>query len=133
MTSTNPVHTAGNAVPPLGGELEGLFEDLAAVHDVGVDQILSGLRHIALNRHTVDRTQTLIAVLAGGADSLNIVALIGQIIARLADADTNPALHTLPLDQQKQARREGQNTAHWHTDPDLAQTASETSAAITGN
>lgn len=127
------LHTEGNAVPELDDELEGLFDDLAAVRDVGVDQILAGLRHIALARHSVDRTQTLIAVLAGGADGLNAVALIGQIIARLADADSNPALRTLPLEQQKTARREGQNTAYWHTDPDLAQTASETSAAITGN
>ncbi len=128
--TTNPVHTDANAVPPLDGELEGLLEDLAAVHDPGVDQILAGLRLIALARHSIDRTQTLIAVLAGGTDGLNVVNVIGQVIARLADADTNPSLRTLPLDVQKAARREGANAAYWLADPDLHQTASETSAAI---
>lgn len=132
MNHPGGVHTPGNQIPALSPELEDLFEDLAAVHDAGIDQILSGLRLIALSRHTVDRTQTMVAVLAGGADGLNLVAAIGQIIARLADADTNPALRTLPLERQKAARREGQNAAYWLADPDLHQTASETSAAIDG-
>ncbi|MER6249355.1 hypothetical protein [Streptomyces griseorubiginosus] len=131
MTSTNPVHTAGNAVPPLDSELEGLLDDLAGVHP-GIDLIRDGLRLVALDRHTVDMTQTLVAVLAGGSDGLNLINTIGQVIARLADADTNPALRTLPLDVQKTARREGQNAAYWLADPELHQTASETSAAIDG-
>ncbi|MEU5043180.1 hypothetical protein [Streptomyces griseorubiginosus] len=131
MTSTNPVHTDGNAVPPLDNELAGLLDDLAGVHP-GIDLIRDGLRLIALDRHTVDMTQTLVAVLAGGSDGLNLINTIGQLIARLADADTNPALRTLPLERQKQARREGQNAAYWLADPDLHQTASETAAAIDG-
>ncbi|MFD5848378.1 hypothetical protein [Streptomyces chartreusis] len=131
MSSPFP-STEGNAVPALGPDLEDLFEDLSAVHCPGIDQIFAGLRYIALTRHNVDRTQTLIATLAGGADGLNVVSVIGQIIARLADADTNPALRQLPLEQQKHARREGDNAAYWLTDPDLHQTASETCAAITG-
>lgn len=132
MNTPHQVHTAGNAVPPLDDELAGLLDDLACVQDVGIDQILSGLRHIALARHTVDHSQTLIAVLAGGSSSLNLLTAIGQVIARLADPDSNPALRTLPLEQQKTARREGQNTAYALADPDLHQTASETCAAIDG-
>ena len=132
MTSPEGVHTADNAMPPLDDELAGLFEDLAAVQDPGVDQILAGLRLIALTPHSIDRTQTLVAVLAGGADGLNVVNVIGRVIARLADADTNPALRSLPLERQKTARREGQNAAFWLSDPDLHQTASETCAAIDG-
>lgn len=132
MTATHGVHTADNQMPPLGDDLEGLFEDLAAVHDAGVDQILAGLRLIALSRHSIDRTQTLVAVLAGGSDGLNLINLGGQTIARLADADSNPALRTLPLERQKDARREGQNAAYWLADPDLHQTAADTSAAIDG-
>ena len=131
MAGPHEVHTAGNAVPPLDDELAGLLDDLAGVHP-GIDLIRDGLRLIALDRHTVDMTQTLVAVLAGGSGGLNLVNTIGQLIARLADADTNPALRHLPLEQQKQARREGQNTAYWLADPDLHQTASETSAAIDG-
>lgn len=132
MNHPGGVHTPGNQIPALSPELEDLFEDLAAVHDAGIDQILSGLRLIALSRHTVDRTQTMVAVLAGGADGLNLVAAIGQIIARLADADTNPALRQLPLDQQKNAQRAGELAYLALSDPDLHQTASETCAAIDG-
>ncbi|MGW2520469.1 hypothetical protein ACWC09_26340 [Streptomyces sp. NPDC001617] len=132
MNQHHGVHTADNAIPPLDTDLEGLFEDLAAVQDPGVDQILAGLRHIALSRHSIDRTQTLVAVLAGGSDGLNLVNVIGRVIARLADADTNPALRSLDLERQKTARREGANAAYWLADPDLHQTASDTSAAIDG-
>lgn len=129
---TAHVHTADNAVPPLDDELAWLLEDLAAVQDDAIDQILSGLRLLALKRHTADRTQTLIATLAGGADGTNVVTAIGRVIARLADADTNPALRTLPLDQQKTATRAGQLACLALADPDLHQTASETCAAIDG-
>lgn len=132
MAHPGGVHTADNAIPPLDDELEGLFEDLGAVHDAGVDQILAGLRHIALTRHTVDRTQTLISVLAGGYGGLNLVTAIGQVIARLSDADTNPALRELPIDQQKNAQRAGELAHHALADPDLHQTAAETCGAITG-
>lgn len=132
MNHPGGVHTADNAVPPLDDELEGLLEDLAAVHDPGVDLILAGLRYLALNRYSADQSQTRIAWLAGGSDGTNLLTAIGRTIARLADADTNPCLRTLPLDTQKNARQHGQNTAYWLADPDLHQTASETCAAITG-
>ena len=126
------VHTAGNAIPPLDDDLEVLFEDLASVHDAGVEQILSGLRHIALTRHTPDRTQTLTAVLAGGSDGLHIVALIGQIIARLSNPDTNPSLRTLPFDLQKEAQLRGETTAFVLASDQLAAFASDTAASIDG-
>lgn len=126
------VHTADNAIPPLDDELAGLLEDLAAVHDDAIDQILAGIRLLALKPHTVDRTQTLIATLAGASDGTNVIAAIGLLIARLADPATNPALRGLPLDQQKRSQLAGEHTAYALTDPDLAQTASETAAAIDG-
>ena len=132
MTSPEGVHTADNAMPPLDDELAGLLEDLAAVQDPGVDQILAGLRLIALTPHSIDRTQTLVAVLAGGTDGLNVVALTGQIIARLASPDTNPALRTLPEERQKLAQLNGETTAFVLAHPDLAQFAADTSAAIDG-
>ncbi|AKZ60720.1 hypothetical protein SAM23877_p011 (plasmid) [Streptomyces ambofaciens ATCC 23877] len=126
------VHTADNAVPPLDDDLAGLLEDLAAVQDPAIDQILSGLRLLALTRHTVDRTQTLIATLAGASDGTNVVSAIGLLIARLSDPDTNPALRTLPLDQQKNAALAGERACFALTDPELHQAASDTSAAIDG-
>ncbi|MEV5915732.1 hypothetical protein AB0M00_43480 [Streptomyces chartreusis] len=124
--------TDGNQVPPLGPDLEDLLEDLTAVHCPGVDQIVAGLRYIALTRHTVDRTQTLISVLAGGSDGLNLVTAIGEIVARLADADTNPALRTLPINRQKDAQRAGELAHLALTDPELHQTAADTCGAIDG-
>lgn len=132
MTSTNWVHTADNEMPPLDPDMEGVFEDLADVQDPGIDQILAGLRHIALTPHSIDRTQTLIAVLAGGSSGLNLVALIGQLVARLATADTNPALRTLPDHQQKIAQLNGEATAFALSHDQLTQFASDTSAAIDG-
>ncbi|MEU5322982.1 hypothetical protein AB0G67_40460 [Streptomyces sp. NPDC021056] len=132
MNSTDWVHTADNAIPPLDGELAGLLEDLADVQDPGINQILSGLRYLALTRYTADQSQTRIAALAGGSDGTNVITAIGRLLARLADANSNPALRTIPLEQQKNARLAGQLACMALSDPDLAQTASETSAAITG-
>ncbi|MCL8016868.1 hypothetical protein [Streptomyces sp. AS02] len=131
MTSTNGVHTADNAIPPLGDDLEDLLEDLAAVRDPGVDQILAGLRYLALTRHTTDRTQTLIAALAGGSDGTNVVAAIGQVIARLTNPDSNPVLRDLAPDQQKRVQLHGETTGFVLAHHDLAQFASDTCAAIT--
>lgn len=132
MAGPQHVHTDGNAIPALDDEMAGLFDDLASVQDAGIDQILAGLRLIALARHTADHTQTLIATLAGGSDATNVTALIGQVIARLANADQNPALRHLPLEQQKTARHHGELAHYALADPDLHQTAAETAAAIDG-
>jgi len=132
MTSTNGVHTADHAIPPLDAELEGLFEDLAAIQDPGIDQILSGLRLILLSQHSVDRTQTLIAGLAGAGDGTHAVAVIGAVIARLATASTNPSLLALEPGQQKLAQLHGETTAYALARPSLAQFASDTCAAIDG-
>ncbi|MFJ9988535.1 hypothetical protein ACIQUD_31760 [Streptomyces globisporus] len=125
-----PVHTAGNAVPPLDTDLAGALEDLAGVHE-GIDLIRDGIRLLALDRHTSDTTQTLLATLAGSAGA-DVVTAIAHLVARLANADHNPALRTLPLDVQKTAQRHGEQAAFHLNDPDLHQPASEASAAITG-
>lgn len=125
-----PVHTAGNAVPPLDADLAGALDDLANIH-AGIDLIRDGIRHLALDRHTADTTQTLLAALAGSAGA-DVITAIGHLVARLADADHNPALRTLPFTAQKAARRHGEQAAYHLTDPDLATHASEASAAITG-
>lgn len=121
--------TEGNAVPPLDDELAGLLEDLEGIHP-GIDQIRAGLRLLALDRLSLDRTQTVIAGLAGATDATNVVAAIGHLIGRLSNSDTNPNLRRLPLDQQKQIQQAGELAQHALTDPDLHQPASETCAAI---
>ncbi|WP_031029955.1 MULTISPECIES: hypothetical protein [unclassified Streptomyces] len=125
-----PVHTAGNAVPPLDPDLAGALDDLAGIH-AGIDLIRDGIRLLALDRHTPDTTQTLLATLAGSAGA-DVITAIGHLVARLANADHNPALRNLPLDTQKQAQRHGEQAAFHLNDPDLHQPASEASADITG-
>jgi hypothetical protein len=118
-------------VPPLDDELAGLLDDLAGIHP-GIDMICDAIRLIALDRHTADESQSLIAAYAGGADGTNVVTAIAMGIARLSDADTNPSLRALPADQQKNAARAGQLACLALSDPDLHQTASETCAVIDG-
>ncbi|MER8003048.1 hypothetical protein [Streptomyces sp. NPDC095613] len=105
-----PVHTPGNAVPPLDDDLDGVLDDTSHIH-AGLDQIRDGIRHLALDRLTADHTQTILSALAGsdGADILTGLALLVQ---RLTDADTNPALRGLPLALQKTIRHLGEQHSH---------------------
>lgn len=104
------VHTADNAVPPLGDDLAVLVEDLYGFHP-GIDQILDGVRLLALDRLTVRKTQTIVTMLAGSTDQpgqqIDVAALIAQLVARLLDADQNPCLRTLPTGVQDDARTTG--------------------------
>ncbi|MFF2864531.1 hypothetical protein ACFVSX_32205 [Streptomyces rubiginosohelvolus] len=125
-----PVHTAGNAVPPLDTDLAGALDDLAGIHP-GIDLICDGFRHLALDRHTPDTTQTLLATLAGSAGA-DVITVVAHLVARLANADLNPALRSLPLDTQKEAQRHGEQAAFHLNDPALHQPASEASASVTG-
>lgn len=130
--NATPLHTAANAVPAVDGtELGGVLDDLAGIH-AGIDLIRDGIRHLALERHSADRTQTLTAVLAGSPDGTDILTALGLLVARLTDADTNPALRNLPFEQQKEARRQGEALAYDLADPELHQHASEAAAAIDG-
>ena len=131
MARPNSVHTAGNAVPPLDGtELGGVLEDLEGFHP-GIDLIRDGIRLIATDRLTTDQTQTLCATLAG-ANGVDALTAIGLLVARLSNADTNPALRTLPFEQQKAAALHGERLVFDLADDHLHQHASEAAAAITG-
>jgi hypothetical protein len=124
------MHTAANAVPPLDGtELGGLLDDLAGIHP-GIDLIRDGIRLLALDRHTTDRTQLLAVTVAGGTDGTDVLTAIGLLVARLTNPDTNPALRSLPLDAQKHTQRHGELLIHHLGDPDLHQHASNASGAI---
>lgn len=124
------VHTEGNAVPALDTELAGLLEDLTDVQDEGIDLIVAGIRHIALKRLTVDQTQTLAVTLAGSPDGTDVLTAIGLLTARLLNADTNPALRTLPLTAQKNTQLHGELLVHHLADHDLHQHASNASGSI---
>lgn len=111
-------------------ELEALLDDLTRIHP-GITLILAGARCLTRDQLTPDQTQTLCAALAGspGAD---VLTLLGLLVQYLTSPDTNPALRALPENQQKEARRFGEQAAYQLSDPYLHQPASEASAAISG-
>ncbi|MFE1451982.1 hypothetical protein [Streptomyces olivaceoviridis] len=130
MNGPNHVHTEHNAVPNVDGtDLGDLMEDLRGIHP-GIDLILDGYRLIAHDRHDLAMTQVLIAALAGSPDALDLTALPGLAVERLTNADTNPAIRNLPLDQQKEAARQGWLTRFALDDPSLRNTASAACAAL---
>lgn len=105
-TPTGWVHTADNAVPPLGDDLAGLLDDLDGIHP-GIDLIRQGFRLILTERLTRDQTQTLIATIGGSADDTDILGLAGAAIARLTDPDANPCLRDLDYATAADVRRIG--------------------------
>jgi hypothetical protein len=136
MARPMTVDTVGNAVPPLDPELAGLLDDLADIHP-GIDLILDGVRLIALDRldaddrrRPTDMTQLLAVTLAGSPDGTDVLTLIGLLVARITNADSNPALRGLSVEAQKNTQRHGENLLRHLADPDLHQHASNASGAI---
>ncbi|MFG2359401.1 hypothetical protein [Streptomyces sp. NPDC048521] len=122
--------TDDNAVPNVDGtDLGDLLEDLRGIHP-GIDLMLDGARLIAHDRHNLNMTQVLVAVLAGSPDALDVTSLPGLLVERLTNPDTNPAVRSLPLDQQKDAAHQGWLTAHNLADPDLRDTTARACAAL---
>jgi hypothetical protein len=122
--------TEHNAVPNVDdSELGGTLADLAGIH-AGIDLIRDGIRLIAHDRHDVNTTQVLLAVLAGSPDALDVLGAIGQLVERLSNPDTNPAIRHLPVDQQKEAAHQGWLTCHNLTDPDHRDTTSRACTAL---
>ncbi|MFF7795563.1 hypothetical protein [Streptomyces sp. NPDC007991] len=125
------VHTEGNAVPSVDGtELGDILDRLADLGDPDIDLIVTAFRNLAHRRHTITTTQVLAVALTGDPDALDVTAAAALLTARLFNADTNPALRTLPFDQQEEARQHGKTTAHELTDPDLRTPAAEANAAL---
>ncbi|MDX2800108.1 hypothetical protein [Streptomyces scabiei] len=131
QTAPHNLHTAGNAVPPVDDtDLGDVLDDLEGFHP-GIDLIRDGIRLIATSRLTTAQTQTLCSALAGAKD-VDVLTAIGLLVARLTTADTNPALHALPFEQQKTTALHGERLLFDLADDDLHQHASEAAAAITG-
>lgn len=123
---------AAHTVPAVDDtDLGGILADLANVHP-GLDKVLDGLREIAEAHLTIDLTQTLAASLAGNADC-DLITAVAQLVARITNADSSPALRTLPLDAQKTAQQMGEQVVFDLSDPNLHQIASETAAFIDGH
>ncbi|WP_228981214.1 hypothetical protein [Streptomyces sp. DH12] len=127
---TNGVHTADNAVPPLDDDFEGALADCRGIHP-GIDLILDGVRHIALDRLTTDQTQSILSTIAGtgGADLAEVFA---QLVRRLTDPTQNPCLRALDHDVQKQVQAYGEQYAYETGEYTPRDRTSEAAALIDG-
>lgn len=118
------------AAPQLDDDLDYAFEELRG-YGHGIDQILDGLRWIALRAHTTDSTQTHIAVLGGNCP--NITNLIAEVIARLGDPAQNPALRDLPADRQNTVKQLTEQYRFYDEEFAPREIASEACVVIEGN
>ncbi|MEU9703008.1 hypothetical protein [Streptomyces sp. NPDC047981] len=124
-----PVHTADNAVPPLDDDLAGVLDDLAGIHP-GIDMIRDGIRLLAVDRLTADKTQTVITSVAGtGTD---VLAALGLLVQRLTNPDSNPALRTLDAETAKSVQRRGEQYAYETAEYAPRDHPSEAAALIDG-
>jgi hypothetical protein len=123
------VHTAANAVPALDDAFEAALDAIRGIHP-GLDLIADGLRLLALDRLSLDTTQTVTVALAGSPDNEDALTLIVYTIARLTNPDSNPALRELDFDQQKAVQQAGERLVFDLTDHRIHQHASDASGAI---
>ncbi|GHJ34321.1 hypothetical protein TPA0910_87540 [Streptomyces hygroscopicus subsp. sporocinereus] len=128
MTTQTSATSTPTAV--MDDELLGLIEDLGQGFGPEICQIVAGFKALALKAHTVDSTQTAIAVIGGNCP--NLVSLAAQVAAHLGNADTNPALRDLPADRQDQARNLTAQYAAYDEVFAPQQLLSEAAAAIDG-
>ncbi|MEU6054205.1 hypothetical protein ABZ829_27765 [Streptomyces xanthochromogenes] len=103
-------HTPDNAVPPLDDDLAGTLDDLDGVH-CGIDLIRDGIRLLGLDQHSADRTQTILATLAG-EEGKDVLTALGLLIRRLTDPAANPALRPLPYETAKRVQQCGEEHAY---------------------
>ncbi|WP_416519981.1 hypothetical protein [Streptomyces achromogenes] len=130
MTGPHHVHTECNAIPNVDDtDLGDTLADLGDVH-AGIDLNRDGIRLLAHDRHNLTTTQVLLATLAGSPDGTDVLGAIGQLVERLTNPDTNPALRTLPLDQQKTVAHQGWLTRLALNDPALRETTARACAAL---
>ncbi|MFD7980218.1 hypothetical protein [Streptomyces sp. NPDC059071] len=94
--------------PALDEELAGVLEDTAGVHS-GIDMIRDGIRLLALDRLSADKTQTILSTIAGTGTDL--FAAFGLLVQRLTNPDSNPALNDLDAETAKQVELRGEQFA----------------------
>lgn len=125
-----PVHTAANAIPSVNGtDLGDTLSVLDGWHE-GIGLIRDGIRLIAHSRLTLEQIQDLTVVLAGMADGSDVISAIGQLISRITNPDTSPAIRSLGFDQQKDVQGAGEFAAFRLNNPTLHQPAADASGAI---
>jgi hypothetical protein len=124
------LHTPANAVPSVDDtELGIVLDAIRGIHP-GLDLIADGYRLIALDRLSIETTQTVLVALAGSPDGEDVLAVHAHTASRLTSPDTNPALRSLGLAAQKDVQGCGAHLAFALSRPDLHQHASNASGSI---
>ena len=112
-------------------ELGGLLADLTNGSNIhpGIHLICAGIRTIA-EGPTLDlpAIQLLLAELAGSPDGLDVIGAIGHLIEHLTTQ--SPAIHALPLDQQKDVAHQGWLASYNLSDPTLRNPAATACGAL---
>lgn len=104
-----PIPSRTAPVPPLDDDgLGGTLDDLAGFQLAGLDMVLDGLRLLALSRLNVDQTTNALVALTGDSDGVSVVTAIGQLVERLTNPDTNPALDSLDAETAKDVQVYGE-------------------------
>jgi hypothetical protein len=124
-----PIPSRTRPVPPLDDELDGQLEDTAGVH-AGIDMIRDGIRLLALDRLSADKTQTILSTIAG-ADA-NVLTALGLLVQRLTDPDENPALDVLDAETAKDVQVLGERFAYDLAELAPGQHTTEAAARIDG-
>ncbi|WP_333757948.1 hypothetical protein [Streptomyces sp. ISBFB 2968] len=127
------VHTGDNAVPSVDGtDLGDVLDKLAEIGDSDMDLIVTAFRNLAHRRLSINDIQVWGVALAGDPDAQDIVGAAALLVARLFNADTSPALRTLPFEAQKRAAHQSElaASAAYLNDRELRTPTSNANAAL---
>lgn len=118
------------ATVPATTQITDLVDDLTGFHPV-LDRAVQALEDLAAATLTTDQSQSVVAALAALGDG-SVATLIGLVVRRIADPDTNPALAGLPAERKQTLRRLGAEYAALADDDFPRDTAAELAAVIDG-
>lgn len=128
-----PIPTRPPEVPPLDENgLGGTLEDLSGFQLAGLDMVLDGLRLLALSRLTPEQTTNALVALTGDSDGDGVITAIGQLVERLTNPDTNPALDVLDAETAKDVQVYGERYRHELAEMNPGHLAAEAVARIHG-
>ncbi|MGW5003268.1 hypothetical protein ACWEP8_37070 [Streptomyces hydrogenans] len=127
-----PIPSRTPVVPPLDEDgLGGTLDDLVGFH-AGIDQILDGIRLLALDRLTAKQTTNVLAALTGDSDGVSVVTALGQLVERLTNPDSNPALDALDAVTAKDVQVLGERYRYELTEYGPHEHVAEAAARIHG-
>lgn len=121
------MNTTTISTPALSTEIADLMDGLTGFHPA-LDRIVAGFGELLSADLSADESMSAVAVLGGLVDG-SFATLLGLSLRRLADPDANPALASLPEEQQQLLRRIGAEYAA-EADNDAQRNRAASAAAV---